>query len=67
MIAFFQEWERTGFFKALWQAGLSEYDELQGIAARQIGLPSFTPGCYNQEQAYLIICRYGSGWGTHLC
>ncbi len=27
----FQEWERAGFFKALWQAGLSTYDELIGI------------------------------------
>jgi len=63
----FREWERAGFFKALWQAGLSEYDELQGIAARQMGLPSLIPGCYNQEKAYMIIFRYGSGWGTHLC
>ena len=27
----FQEWEQAGFFKALWQAGLEEYDEGQGI------------------------------------
>jgi len=27
----FQEWERAGFFKALWQAGLSKYDELAGM------------------------------------
>ena len=27
----FQEWERAGLFKALWQAGLSVYDELTGI------------------------------------
>src|SRR5215469_15811537 len=27
----FQEWERAGFFQALWQAGLSEYDDLVGI------------------------------------
>ena len=27
----FQEWERAGFFKALWQAGLSDYDDLAGI------------------------------------
>ena len=27
----FQEWEAKGFFKALWQAGLQEYDELEGI------------------------------------
>lgn len=26
-----QEWERAGFFRALWQAGLSEYDKLVGI------------------------------------
>lgn len=27
----FQEWEQKGFFKALWQMGLTEYDEVQGI------------------------------------
>ena len=27
----FQEWERAGVFKALWQAGLQDYDELIGI------------------------------------
>lgn len=27
----FQEWERAGFFKTLWQAGLSDYDELIGV------------------------------------
>jgi putative transposase len=27
----FQEWERAGFFKTLWQAGLNTYDDLSGI------------------------------------
>jgi putative transposase len=27
----FQEWERAGVFRALWEAGLAEYDELSGI------------------------------------
>ena len=27
----FQEWEQKGFFKTLWQMGLTEYDEMQGI------------------------------------
>jgi putative transposase len=27
----FQEWEREGFFEKLWQAGLADYDELEGI------------------------------------
>ena|SRR5438876_4279250 len=27
----FQDWEKKGFFKALWQLGLAEYDEVQGI------------------------------------
>jgi transposase len=30
----FLEWERAGLFEALWQAGLAEYDDLQGIAWR---------------------------------
>ena len=30
----FLEWERAGFFEALWQTGLAEYEELQGIAWR---------------------------------
>ena len=29
---YFQEWTRAGFFEKLWQAGLSEYDEVKGIA-----------------------------------
>ena len=28
----FQNWQRTGFFVALWRAGLTEYDEMEGIA-----------------------------------
>ncbi len=28
---YFQKWVRAGVFKRLWQAGLSEYDELKGI------------------------------------
>lgn len=28
----FMQWEKAGFFEALWQSGLAEYDELQGIA-----------------------------------
>lgn len=28
---YFQRWVRAGVFKQLWQAGLSEYDELKGI------------------------------------
>ena len=30
----FLEWEEAGVFRALWQAGLAEYDELEGIAWR---------------------------------
>jgi putative transposase len=28
---YFQEWEKAGVFEALWQKGLSEYDEFEGI------------------------------------
>ena len=30
----FLEWEKAGFFEALWQAGLAEYDEMEGVAWR---------------------------------
>ena len=30
--AYFQRWERAGLFLALWQAGLAEYNEMEGIA-----------------------------------
>lgn len=30
----FLEWEAAGFFAALWQAGLAEYDAMEGIAWR---------------------------------
>src|SRR5271170_2415008 len=28
----FQQWRAAGFFRQLWQAGLAEYDDLEGIA-----------------------------------
>ena len=28
----FQQWRQAGFFVRLWQAGLAEYDEMEGIA-----------------------------------
>ena len=30
----FLEWERQGLFLSLWQAGLAEYDDMEGIAWR---------------------------------
>ena len=30
----FLQWEKAGFFQALWQAGLAEYDAMEGIAWR---------------------------------
>jgi len=30
----FLEWEKAGVFEALWQLGLAEYDEFEGIAWR---------------------------------
>jgi len=30
----FLQWEKAGFFEALWKAGLAEYDDLQGVAWR---------------------------------
>ena len=30
--AWFQRWQRAGFFLELWKAGLAEYDEMEGIA-----------------------------------
>ena len=30
----FLEWEKAGFFEALWKAGLAEYDDVEGIAWR---------------------------------
>ncbi len=30
----FLEWEKAGFFEALWQAGLAEYDQMEGVAWR---------------------------------
>jgi len=32
--AYFSNWQRQGFFESLWQAGLAEYDEMEGIAWR---------------------------------
>ena len=30
----FLQWEKEGFFEALWKAGLAEYDDVEGIAWR---------------------------------
>jgi hypothetical protein len=30
----FLEWDKAGFFEAGWKAGLTEYDDMQGIAWR---------------------------------
>ena len=30
--AYFRDWERAGFFLELWERGLSEYDDMEGIA-----------------------------------
>lgn len=30
--AYFREWEQAGFFLDLWERGLSEYDDMKGIA-----------------------------------
>lgn len=30
----FLEWEKVGFFEALWRAGLAEYDDMEGVAWR---------------------------------
>jgi len=30
--AYFQRWQREGFFLKIWRAGLAEYDEMEGIA-----------------------------------
>lgn len=38
----FLEWEKAGFFEALWRAGLAEYDEMQGIAWRWQSLDGAT-------------------------
>lgn len=29
---YFREWEQSGFFLELWERGLSEYDDMEGIA-----------------------------------
>ena len=29
---YFRDWLKSGFFLALWRAGLAEYDEMEGIA-----------------------------------
>lgn len=30
--AYFQRWQREGFFLKIWRAGLAEYDEMEGVA-----------------------------------
>jgi len=37
---YFQKWERAGFFLSLWQAGLAEFDEMEGIAWSWLSIDS---------------------------
>lgn len=32
--AYFRKWEKAGVFRALWQAGLAEYDDMEGLSWR---------------------------------
>jgi len=41
----FQEWERAGLFRALWQAGLMEYDEVRGIDWEWQAVAATTASC----------------------
>ena len=34
----FLEWQATGVFESLWQAGLAEYDQMEGIAWRCLSI-----------------------------
>lgn len=47
----FLEWERAGFFEALWEAGLAEYDDLQGIAWRWQSIDGATMKAPMAQQA----------------
>ncbi len=47
----FLEWERAGLFEALWEAGLAEYDDLQGIAWRWQSIDGATMKAPMAQQA----------------
>lgn len=32
--AYFQRWEKAGVFLRIWQQGLAEYDEMEGVSWR---------------------------------
>ena len=40
--AYFLHWQREGFFEKLWQTGLAEYDDMEGIAWRWQSVDSAT-------------------------
>src|SRR5690348_15890542 len=51
----FQEWERASLFRALWQAGLSESDELvgrkSGVAGSRWGDAAFAPDLRRRDRS----------------
>jgi len=50
---YFREWEQAGFFLELWQRGLSEYDDMEGIAWEWQSID----GCMNKAP----MAKEGSG------
>lgn len=51
----FVEWEQKGFFQALWQAGLAEHEDLEGIPWEWQGtdlIDSFGCGPVDREQTW---------------
>ena len=54
--AHFQRWQRMGFFLRLWQAGLAEYDEMEGIGwkkwaqAKFVGRRAWRPAIARRQR-----------------
>lgn len=60
---YFQEWEAVGFFQALWERGLMEYDEMAGIAwAWQAVDGSHTKAPLGQEEVGRNPTDRGKKW-----
>ena len=72
--AYFQRWERAGVFRAMWQAGLAEYDEMAGISwqwqsidgamgkaplAREAVGPNPTDRGKNESKRHLLVEERG--------
>jgi transposase len=58
----FLEWEAVGVFEAIWQAGLAEYDQMEGIAWRWQSIDGAMARARDTCWSTAVASRCRSSW-----